>query len=172
MNEFTKLAKGAVEKYIRTGKIISIPDNLPPEFYEKKSGVFVTIRNNNELRGCIGTYRPAHKNLAQEIIMNAIAASSRDHRFLPITQEEVKNLSIEVSLLSTPEKISDISELDPKKYGVIAKCSGGRCGLLLPDLEGVDSSEQQFLIACQKGGIDPLSNKKIEIERFEVKKFN
>lgn len=171
MNEFVKLAKSAIEEHVKRGKILDLPENLPPEFYLKKFGVFVSIFEDQSLRGCIGTYLPAHKNLAEEIIMNAVAASSRDPRFAPIRIAELKNLSIEVSLLSSPEKISGLSELDPKKYGVIAKCSDGRCGLLLPDLEGVETLEQQFLIACQKGGIDPHFEKDIEIERFKVKKY-
>jgi MEMO1 family protein len=171
-NLFINLARSAIEKYLNSKQLLDIPENFPPEFYEKKFGVFVTIQNKNDLRGCIGTYLPVHKNLAEEIIMNAVAACSRDPRFAPIKPEEIDDLSIEVSLLNAPEKISGLSELDPKKYGVIVKSSDGRCGLLLPDLEGVETSEQQFSIACQKGGIDPLSDKDIEIERFEVKKYD
>ena len=170
MSNHVQLAKSAIEEYIKTGETISISENLPLEFYEKKCGVFVSIHKGKELRGCIGTYLPAHKNLAEEIILNAVAACSRDSRFNPLTVEELPTISIEVSLLSEPQKISSLAELDPKKYGVIVKCPDGRCGLLLPGLEGVDSVEHQLLIACQKGGINPNLDKDLEIFRFDVKK--
>lgn len=172
MSQYVQLAKSAIEEYIKYGKIIDIPENLPPEFYEKKCGVFVSIRNGKELRGCIGTYLPTHKNLAEEIILNAVAACSRDSRFSPIAAEELPTLSIEVSLLNEPEKISSLEELDPKKFGVIVKCSDGRCGLLLPDLEGIDSAEQQLSIACQKAGINPSSKKRLDLYRFSVEKYS
>ncbi len=172
MNEYIKLAKTAAEKYVKTRKIIDVPSNLPPEFYEKKFGVFVSIHNNKELRGCIGTYLPVHENLAEEIIMNAIAACSRDNRFEPINIEEFGDLLFEVSLLNAPEKISELKELDSEKYGVIVRCPDGRCGLLLPNLEGVESVEHQLSIACQKAGINPNRDNDIEIEKFEVKKYN
>jgi len=172
MNSYVQLAKYAIEEYVKTGKIVNIPENFPPEFYEKNHGVFVSLRKNKELRGCIGTYLPAHKNLAEEIIMNAVAACSRDHRFIPVSVDELADLSVEVSLLSEPERISSISELDPKKYGVIVKCPDGRCGLLLPNLEGIDTVEQQFAIACQKGGISSETEKNIEICKFSVEKYS
>ncbi|MDD5489182.1 MAG: AmmeMemoRadiSam system protein A [Candidatus Moranbacteria bacterium] len=171
MNHYVQLAKSAIEEYVKHRKIIDIPENLPPEFYEKKGGVFVSIHQRKELRGCIGTYLPAHKNLAEEIILNAIAAGSRDNRFFPIKEEELSGLSIEASLLSKPEKISRLDELDPKKYGVIVKCPDGRAGLLLPDLDGIDSVDQQLSIASQKGGINPDIDKNEEIYRFTVEKY-
>lgn len=171
MSEYVILAKKAIEKYINDGEILPAPSDLPPEFYDKKHGVFVSIHKGKELRGCIGTYLPAHENLAEEIILNAVAACSKDSRFSPITAEELPAVSVEVSLLGAPEKISGIDELDPKKYGVVVKCPDGRCGLLLPDIEGVDSTEQQILIACQKGGIKPAIDQNIEIHKFQVIKF-
>jgi len=172
MSLYVQLAKSAIEEYVRNGKIISVPENLPTEFYEKKCGVFVSLHKGKELRGCIGTYSPAHKNLAEEIIMNAVAACSRDTRFDPITSEDIPLLFVEVSLLSAPEKISGFGGLHPKKYGIVVKCADGRCGLLLPALDGIDSIEQQFSIACQKGGINPNFDKAFEIYRFEVKKYS
>lgn len=171
MNNYIQLAKSAIEEYTKFRKIIDIPEDLPPEFYGEKCGVFVSIHNRKELRGCIGTYLPAHKNLAEEIILNAIAACSKDNRFFPISEEELPGLSVEVSLLSEPEKISDLDELDPKKFGVIVKSSDGRCGLLLPGLESVEIVEQQFSIACQKAGISPILDKSLEIYKFTVRKY-
>ena len=172
MNPYIQLAQTAIEEYINKGKIISVPNNLPREFYEKQSGVFVTIRIDKNLRGCIGTYLPARKNIAEEIIQNAISACSQDNRFPPITREELPLLDIEVSLLSNPQKITNLKELDQEKFGVIVKCRDGRCGLLLPNLEGVDSVKKQLTIACQKGGIDPNLDKDLEIYKFSVTKFS
>ena len=171
MSYYVQLARFAIEEYIRIGKVVNAPKNLPPEFYEKKCGVFVSIHNGQELRGCIGTYLPAHKNLAEEITLNAVAACSKDNRFSLKGEEELPKLSMEVSLLGEPKKISDISELDPKKFGVIVKSPNGRCGLLLPDLEGVETTQQQLSIACQKAGINPEVEKKLDFYRFSVKKY-
>ena len=170
MNDYVKIARAAIEAYITTGKIISVPKNLPPEFYEKKQGVFISIHEGKELRGCVGTYLPDRKNLAEEIISNAVAACSQDPRFSPMSAEELPDVSVEVSLLGQPEKISRFSELDPKKYGLIVKCPDGRCGLLLPDLEEIDTAAAQFSIACLKGGIDPAKDRNLEIYRFTVEK--
>lgn len=169
---YVQLAKLAIKEFVETKKIISVPKNLPKELYEKKCGVFVSIHLDRDLRGCIGTYLPVHENLAEEIILNAVAACSRDSRFPPIRPDELEDLSIEVSLLHGPKKVSNPDELDPKKYGVIAKCQDGRCGLLLPDLDGIDSASHQISIACQKGGIDPAVDEKIELFKFEVDKYS
>ncbi len=171
MNLYVQLAKSAIEEYVKRGRIVNIPQNLPPEFYTQKGGVFVSLHKGNELRGCIGTYFPVQKNLAEEIILNAIAACSRDNRFLPISSEELPELKVEVSLLSTPKKISSLAEIDPQKYGLIVKCSDGRVGLLLPNLEGINSAEQQLSIACQKGGINPAFDKNLEIYIFTTQKY-
>ncbi len=169
MNYYIALAKSAVETYIKQGKIISPPLDLPKEFFERKSGVFITIENNNQLRGCIGTYLATKENIAKEIIANAIAAATRDYRFAPITTEELPHLSYTVYLLNEPELVKNIKELNPKKYGVLVK-SGLKSGLLLPDLEGVNRVEQQLSIACQKAGINP-DREKIVVYRFTVEKF-
>ncbi|OGI26788.1 MAG: AmmeMemoRadiSam system protein A [Candidatus Moranbacteria bacterium RIFOXYB1_FULL_43_19] len=172
MNEYAKLARRAIEKYIKHRKIIDIPDNLPPEFYEKKNGVFVSIHKGKELRGCIGTYLPVHKNLAEEIVLNAVTACSQDNRFFPVSPEELPKLSIEVSILSEPEKIANPESLDPKKYGVIVKAPDGRCGLLLPGLEAIETAWQQISIASEKAGINLATEKKLDFFRFLVKKYS
>jgi len=198
MNPLVSLAKKTVETFIKDynppttlpafgrapGKIISPPNDLPKEFLERKAGTFVTIEKNGQLRGCIGTYLPLRKNIAEEIIYNAIAAATEDYRFGPVQGEELPSLSYMVYILSEPELVKDISELDPKKYGIIVKTvpisptgdvvfNGhfvSKTGLLLPDLEGVDTIEKQISIACQKGGIDPLKEK-ILIYKFAVEKY-
>lgn len=170
MDFYISLAQEAVEKFIKNGEIIKIPDNLPAEFLNRRAGVFVTIYNNKELRGCIGTYLPTRKNIAEEIIYNAISAGMEDFRFEPIIAEELPKLQYEVSILSEPEEVKDKSVLDAKKFGVIIRANDDRSGLLLPDLEGVDNADQQIAIACQKGGIDPKFDK-YKLFRFTVEKY-
>jgi uncharacterized protein (TIGR00296 family) len=192
MKPFVLLAKKAVENYVKRKKIISPPDDLSKEILNRRAGTFVTIEKKLEdegrrtLRGCIGTYLPTKENIAQEIISNAIAAATEDCRFGPIREEELSSLSYTVYILNAPELVKDIKELNPKKYGIIVKTapitSPGtdvvfnghlphKSGLLLPDLEGIDTIEKQIFIACQKGRIDPRSEK-IIIYRFRVETFS
>ena len=164
-DDYVKLARASLESYISRGEVLEIPGNLPAEMMKEKAGVFVSIHKHGKLRGCIGTIEPTRKCIAKEIIENAISASTRDPRFEPITEEELKWLEINVDVLGKPEKIASKKELDVKRYGVIVS-SGYRRGLLLPDLEGVDSVDQQVAIAMQKGGI--REGEKYTLERFEV----
>lgn len=173
MNEYVKLAKNTIETYIKTGRKIVIPKNLPEEFYNCQKGVFVTIyekHSEKKLRGCIGTFMPTKENIAREIIDNAISAAIHDHRFSPITERELNDLSYEVSLLNPPERIDSIKSLNAKKYGVIVKSQDGKIGLLLPNIDGVDTSEHQIEIACGKAEIN-LNEEKIELFRFMVSKY-
>ncbi|PJE69716.1 MAG: AmmeMemoRadiSam system protein A [Candidatus Staskawiczbacteria bacterium CG10_big_fil_rev_8_21_14_0_10_38_10] len=173
MNCLVLLAKSTVENYINTGKIIRTPKDFPKEFLEEKSGVFVTIMKNNELRGCIGTYLPTRENIIQEVIYNAVAAATEDYRFGPIQREELPHLSYTVYALKAPELVKDLKDLDPKKYGIIVKTAATplKSGLLLPDLDGIDTIEQQVSICCQKSGINP-KEEKIVIYKFTVKKYS
>ena len=120
------------------------------------------------MRGCIGTFLPNKDNIALEIIENAISSAIYDPRFSPVTFGEVASLSISVDVLTAPEEIKNNSQLNPKKYGVIVS-SGNKKGLLLPDLEGVDTIEQQIDIARQKAGIHV--DEDLRIERFEIKRY-
>ena len=165
---YVRLARETIENYIKNGKMISPPNDLPDEMIKQKAGVFVSIKKIGNLRGCIGTFMPTQQNIAYEIIKNAISAAVDDPRFPPVTVSEFNDLTISVDVLSSPEEISNISELDPKKYGVIVS-SGYKKGLLLPDLEGVDTAEEQVDIAKRKAGIYP--GEKIKLYRFEVKRY-
>lgn len=167
MHPLVKLAKDAVEKYILEGKTIRLPHDLTPEMKEK-AGVFVSIKKNRALRGCIGTYLPTRENVASEIIQNAISAATQDPRFLPVDSTELNELKYSVDVLSEPEKVAGTKDLAPKRYGIIVK-SGNRRGLLLPDLEGVNTVEEQIRIASMKAGIAP--QEVIELYRFEVKRY-
>lgn len=163
----TRLARQTIETYIRTGKVIAPPQDLPGEMRER-AGVFVSLKKFGQLRGCIGTFESAQANIAQEIIQNAISSSTRDPRFPPVTEEELKDLVISVDVLSAPEPVSGPEMLDPKRYGVIVE-SGWRRGLLLPDLEGVDTVVYQLSIAKRKAGIS--ENEQVKLYRFEVLRY-
>ncbi len=172
MHPCLQLAKKAVENYIEKKEVIELSEGLPKELTNKKAGVFVTIEKNGKLRGCIGTYLPTKENIAKEIIYNAIAAATEDYRFGPIQKEELPYLSYTVYILDLPQQIKNISELDPKKYGILIRTLTlpPKSALLLPDLEGIDTVEKQISVACQKGGINPL-REKIIIYKFTVKKI-
>ena len=163
-----KLARKVVESYVRGEPLPSVSE-VDEELKKKRAGVFVSIKKKGELRGCIGTIVPLKRNIAEEIIENAISSSTRDPRFPPITPDELDDLQISVDVLEEPEEISSIQELDPKTYGVIVE-SGYKRGLLLPDLEGVDTPEKQVEIAKMKAGIlpgEPFRLKRFKVTRYE-----
>ena len=163
---FVRLARKAIETYVRTGEKISVPEGLPEEMYSRRAGVFVSLKKDGRLRGCIGTIAPVRGSIAEEIIENAISAAAKDPRFHAVEPEELERLVYSVDVLGDAEKISSPEELDVKRYGVIVS-RGYRRGLLLPDLEGVDTTEDQIEIARQKAGI-PEDAEDITLERFEV----
>ena len=162
---YVRLARASAEYFVKNDDVMPLPDDLPPELLDVQTGAFVSIHKFGALRGCIGTIAPTQKNLALEIIQNAVSAVSKDPRFQPVTEDELKYLDINVDVLGEAEKISSPDQLDVKKYGVIVQ-SGYKRGLLLPDLDGVDTVEQQISIARRKGGIAP--DEEVELFRFEV----
>lgn len=162
---YVLLARTSLEHYVRKGKALEVPDYLPQEMTSLSKGVFVSIKKHGHLRGCIGTISPVNGNTAEEIIQNAISAGTRDPRFNPIKGFELKDLVYSVDILEEPEPIKSINDLDVTRYGVIVT-SGYKRGLLLPDLEGVDTPEQQVEIALSKAGIQ--KDEKYSLERFEV----
>lgn len=161
-----RLAKDALEKYIRSGKTLRRPENLPEWMTAQQAGVFVSLHKGGDLRGCIGTIAPWYGCVADEIIALAVEAGTRDPRFLPVTADELPDLEYNVDVLSEAEP-ADKSELDAKRYGVIVS-TGSRRGLLLPDLEGVDTPGQQIAIALRKAGIRP--DEPYRLERFTVER--
>jgi AmmeMemoRadiSam system protein A len=162
-----QLARESLEHYLRTGKVMSIPDPVP-EGMEKSAGVFVSLKKDEQLRGCIGTFEPIRENIASEIIHNAVAAGVEDPRFWPVELDELSEIDISVDVLTPSEQVDSKDDLDPKRYGIIVK-SGRRTGLLLPDLEGVNTADEQISIACQKAGISP--GDEVELYRFEVIRY-
>lgn len=167
VSPFVKLARASIEHYLRTRRLMPVPDPPPPGM-EGRAGVFVSLKKHGQLRGCIGTVVPQQKNIAAEIIHNAVSAAVHDPRFWPVELEELPDLKISVDVLSPPEPVKSQEELDPKRYGVIVR-SKGRMGLLLPNLEGIDTVEEQLAIARRKAGIEP--DEPVEIERFEVIRY-
>jgi uncharacterized protein (TIGR00296 family) len=186
MDPCISLAKQVVEKYVKEKKLIELPDELPKNILKERAGTFVTIEKEGKLRACIGTYLPTRPTIAEEIIRNAAAAANEDYRFGPIQPEELPLLFYKVYVLGEPEPVEGISSLNPERYGVIVKTTPFiypnqeinvefdgknpcKTGLLLPELEKVDTPERQFALACEKGNIDP-AKEKIFIYRFSIEK--
>lgn len=166
-SHFVKLARRAIENYLGLTEEVMY-DELPAEMFDAKAGTFVSIKKHGGLRGCIGTIGPTEENVALEIVANACKAAFEDPRFPEIEEDELGDITITVDVLLPPEAVTDIGELDPQKYGVIVSTSYKR-GLLLPNLEGIDTVEEQIRIACQKGSIHEEENYKLE--KFEVVRY-
>lgn len=160
------LAQDTIEEFVRTGRRMALPAELPRELTHRRAGVFVTIHGPDGLRGCIGTIEPVTDSVAEEAIRNGIAAASEDPRFPPVEADELEHLSYSVDVLFPPEPVESLDELDPTRYGVIV-AKGHRRGLLLPNLEGVETAAEQVAIAKSKAGID-ASDDGCRLERFEV----
>ena len=165
-DEYVGLARKSLEAYVLHGVRIPIPESLSGEILNTKAGAFVSIKINGRLRGCIGTISSTKQTLAEEIIENAISAGMRDPRFPPITKDELSTLEYSVDVLGEAEEIESKVQLDAKKYGVIVS-QGFKRGLLLPNLEGIETVEEQISVAKQKAGIEPEDDN-VKLHRFEV----
>lgn len=162
---YVKLARESLINFLSTGKLIkNMPDYVTEEMKNTKRGVFVSMKKNGELRGCIGTIFPSTGSIAEEIIRNAVEAGMNDPRFYKVEKDELMDIDFSVDILTKPE-IAALKDLDSKEYGVIVK-SKGQSGLLLPDLEGVNTVEEQLSIALRKAGIE--SDEDYTIQRFKV----
>ena len=163
---YVRLARASVSSWVTEGKKAELTEDLPEEMLQNRAGVFVSLHKDGRLRGCIGTIQAVRKNIAEEIVENAISAATRDPRFAPVRPDELETLEISVDVLGEPEKIRSKDELDVKRYGVIVT-KGFRRGLLLPNLDGVESVDEQLSIALRKAGLSERE-KNFEMERFEV----
>lgn len=168
MHPYVELAKRAIEAYVKNKTILTPPEDLPEDM-KNRAGVFVCLKKHGMLCGCIGTFLPAAENICEEIIRNAVAAATEDPRFCAVRLQDLDDLECSVDVLSAPEKVKSVAELDPRRYGVIVT-KGQRKGLLLPDLEGVDTVDEQLHITKMKAGIDP-SDTDVEIYRFVVERY-
>ena len=167
---FLALARASLEHRVRTGQTLrELPPDLPPDLLARRAGAFVSLKKNGQLRGCIGTIAPARECLAREIVENAVSAGCHDPRFSPVRADELPELVYDVDVLGEPEPVAGTAELDCQRYGVVVSAPGGRRGVLLPNLDGVDTVEEQLSIAARKGGID-LSEPGVRLERFEVER--
>lgn len=162
-----QLARQSLRHYLITGTIMPTPLDLP-DFLRQRAGAFVSLKKHGQLRGCIGTYGPTQPDVATEIIVNAVSAGTQDPRFWPVKLNELADLSISVDILAPPEQVAGLADLDPRRYGVIVK-RGHRSGLLLPDLEGVDTAEEQVAIAREKAGI--RRDEPVTLYRFTVTRY-
>ena len=156
MDPYIKLARQAIEAYVKNKALLPVSPDLPEEILKNQAGVFVSLHlKDNSLRGCIGTFTSTQENIAEEIIQNAIAAATQDPRFPPIKPKELPEIVYSVDILSASKSISKDKLSDPKKYGLIVSAKDDRHGLLLPDLPGVDTVEEQINICRLKAGIGP-----------------
>lgn len=162
-----RLARLALETLVQKGVTAGVPEPLPDELATQK-GCFVSLHSHGDLRGCMGTVTPLYPTLAEEIISNAIAAGSRDPRFRPVEERELDHIQYSVDVLNTPEEISGLEGHDPRRYGLIVE-GMGRTGLLLPDLEGVDTPDRQFSICCSKAGL--TEGAPVQLYRFTVSRY-
>jgi AmmeMemoRadiSam system protein A len=167
VHPLVKLAIRSVEHFIETGNPLPCPDPLPNNL-KQRAGTFVTIKNQDSLRGCIGTLTPKYKNLAEEIIRNAIRSANDDPRFDPVEKRELTSLTFSVDVLTPPEKINDLKEHNIKQFGLIIR-GKGKQGVLLPDLDNIKSANQQLKVCLKKGGFTDSDT--YELFRFEVKRF-
>ncbi len=171
VHPLVRLAHQAIQAYIRDGQHMRPPSisEMTPEM-RARAGAFVSLHENGDLRGCIGTFLPQQDNVAREIIENAIASATRDPRFMPVREDELDDLDISVDVLDEPEPVESMADLDPELYGVIVSAKhDNRRGLLLPALEQVKTAEQQVSIARQKAWIGP--NEPVQLYRFRVKRY-
>ena len=164
---YVSLAQESIHHYLNYSEKLSCPNPLSKDL-TSRSGTFVSIKKLKQLRGCIGTLEPCEPNLAMEIIENALKAALHDPRFSPVTAEELQHLTYSIDVVRPLEKISDVSELNPTVYGLVVR-SHGKQGVLLPDLEGVDSTAEQIQICRAKGKIP--DDEPIQMYRFKVERF-
>ena len=164
MHPYVKLAYETIRNRLE-GKE---PPAAGPDFPQTRAAVFVTLHKEEELRGCIGTLVPRYERIEEEIRHNAICAAFEDPRFLRVTLEELASIDVSVDVLSRPEPVAEPKDLDPKRYGVIVE-SGKQRGVLLPDLDGVDTAEEQIDIAVRKAGI--REGERVQLYRFTVERF-
>ncbi len=164
------LARRAIESYVRERAVVKPP--LPAGGELRRAGTFVSLHMpDGTLRGCMGTTEPQTGSVEEEIVANAITAATHDPRFYAVTPQELSSLDISVDVLGPAEEVRGLEDMDPKRYGMIVRTLDGRRALLLPDLEGVDTAEQQLRITCRKGSIDPDSDR-YQLYRFEVERHH
>jgi AmmeMemoRadiSam system protein A len=160
-----EVGRDAIRKYLQSRQLIEPPQPIPPEL-RAPSAVFITLRKDGELRGCVGSMVPTEPTAAHELIRYAVSAAVRDPRFEPVRLDEVPALTIKAQFIEPPEPITSLANLDPRTYGIIVRAQG-RHGLLLPDIDHIATPEEQVWAACDKAGID--RHAALQIERFRTR---
>lgn len=166
-DDFVSFARKCVEHYVTTGVPLDFPSDLPEALTSARAGVFVSLKKNGQLRGCIGTTEPVSENIGREIWRNAVSACSQDPRFAPVRPNELDDIVYSVDVLTPAKPVTAGVILHPKVDGIIVQ-NGNRRGLLLPNLDGVDTTEQQIQIAKQKAGIRP--DEPVDLFYFQVER--
>jgi AmmeMemoRadiSam system protein A len=167
-----ELARKTIEQYVMHRVQIDPPQVLTDEM-RRPAGAFVTLHRHGQLRGCVGTIQPVYKNVAREVIHNAILAASSDPRFLPLRRDELEDLEVKVDVLGEPEPVDSLDQLDPQRYGLIVQSldDPGKRGLLLPDLEGIDTVEKQVYWTRYHKAEVTNPDEPVQMFRFEVKRY-
>lgn len=168
---YTKLAFLTIECLLKEKNSEALLEFKNESELNEKQACFVSIHKNGNLRGCIGTIMPVRASLYEEIIGNSISSASKDSRFSPLTLSELSEIDITVDVLSEPIIINSMDELDIKKYGVIVSDGKYKRGVLLPNLDGVSSVEEQLFIAKSKAGLNNVDNSKLTIYRFTSTRY-
>lgn len=169
---YTQLAIEAIIAKVNGHSLEASKELQTDENLKIQRACFVSLHlTNGDLRGCIGTIKPVEENLFFEIVRNAEAACTRDSRFETVGVEELENLEISVDVLSLPEEIKDISELDVIKYGVIVSDGPYQRGVLLPNIPSITTVDEQLKIVKRKAGINQKSLKGLKIEKFTSTRY-
>ncbi|MCD4664915.1 MAG: AmmeMemoRadiSam system protein A [Bacteroidales bacterium] len=171
---YTKIALETIRHFLQVGNTKKLQiQNIPEELFTIRRGCFVSLhRLNGELRGCIGTIEPSHLNIYQEIIHNAVAASTRDTRFDSVTISELNEIELSVDVLTLPEKINSLDDLDIQIFGIIVSDNKYKRGILLPDIKGIESIDHQIQIAQKKAGLAETPIENLSIYRFTSTRYH
>lgn len=164
------LARKAIEAYVCDRTVIRAETSGGDG--PRRAGAFVSLHlSDGSLRGCMGTTEPQMGSVEEEVVANAITAATCDPRFYAVSPQELGDLDISVDVLGPAEEVNGLEDMDPKRFGMVVSTLDGRKALLLPDLEGVDTADQQLRITCRKGSIDP-DRDKYRLYRFEVERHH
>lgn len=165
------LARDTIEGFLKTGK--SSRPKAAPKILSEKRGAFVTLKVDDQLRGCIG-YPLPYKPLAETVAEMALAAATQDYRFPPIRAEELKRLKIEISVLTLPRPVQNVNEIEVGRHGIIVS-KGIAKGLLLPQVPTEYGWDRETFLhhGCLKAGLDEDEWRKgAQIEVFEAQIFS
>lgn len=170
--ELLGLARGAVERSLREGRESIVSCELSA--LHRSGGAFVTLHRLEELRGCIGRIR-SHAPLYRTVQEMAVAAATQDYRFSPVRLEELSELHFEISVLSDPEILQDVSQIQVGEHGLIVS-AGSRSGLLLPQVATSYGWDAETFLShtCAKAGLpmDFWKQGRVLIEAFTAEVFS